>query len=239
MLTAVLVVAATFATSVLSAVAGFGGGVLLLSVFIAVFGTRDAVAILTVAQLASCVGRVWFNRAEVDGRLVRTFAVGAVPAAAAGAVLFSIVSAPVLTRVIGGLVLVMVAWRRWRPRGLRLDDTAFVLVGAASGFGSALTGAAGPMVAPFLLARGLVRGAYIGTEAAAALLMHLVKLVVFAAVAVLTPTGALTGLALAPASAAGAWAGKKITDRLPTAAFIVVVELALVAAGLLLLITGG
>ncbi|MEU7136033.1 sulfite exporter TauE/SafE family protein [Streptomyces sp. NPDC046261] len=239
MLTAVLVVAATFATSVLSAVAGFGGGVLLLSVFIAVFGVRDAVAILTVAQLASTVSRVWFNRREIDRRLVRVFSLGAVPAAVAGALLFSAVSLPVLTRVIGALVLAMVVWRRWRPRSLRLDDTAFAAVGAASGFGSALMGAAGPMVAPFFLARGLVRGAYIGTEAAAALVMHLVKLLVFGAVAVLTTSSALTGLALAPAAAAGAWAGKKITDRLPVPVFVAVVEVALVVAGLLLLITGG
>ena len=35
------------------------------------------------------------------------------------------------------------------------------------------------MVAPFFLARGLVRGAYIGTEAASAVVMHFTKLVVF------------------------------------------------------------
>jgi hypothetical protein len=82
------------------------------------------------------------------------------------------------------------------------------------GFGSALVGSFGPMVAPFFLARGLVRGAYIGTEAAA-VVMQLTKLIVFGAAAVLTVKTAAIGLALAPASAAGAWAGKKIVDRLP------------------------
>lgn len=84
------------------------------------------------------------------------------------------------------------------------------------------------MVAPFFLARGLVRGAYIGTEAAAAVVMHLTKLIVFGAAAILTASTAATGLALAPASAAGAWAGKKIVNRLPAHVFV-----------LLLLITGG
>ncbi|MGW2056259.1 hypothetical protein ACWCOZ_20490 [Streptomyces sp. NPDC001840] len=100
------------------------------------------------------------------------------------------------------------------------------------------------MVAPFFLARGLVRSAYIGTEAAAAVVMHLVKLAVFGAAAVLTASNALTGLALAPASAsasasaAGAWTGKKIVDRLPVPVFITLVEVGLIASGLLL-ITGG
>lgn len=72
-LTVLLVVAAALGTAALSAVAGFGGGVL-LPVFVAVFGPRDAVAVLTVAQLASNGDRVWFNRSDVDRRLVGVFA---------------------------------------------------------------------------------------------------------------------------------------------------------------------
>ncbi|MEH0420591.1 sulfite exporter TauE/SafE family protein [Streptomyces sp. B21-083] len=235
----IAVVAATFGTAALSAVAGFGGGVLLLPVFLAVLGTRDAVAVLTVAQLASNGSRVWFNRRDVDRRLVGIFAIGAVPAAAGGALLFATAPLPALTRLIGVFLLAMVVWRRWKPHAARLDDTAFAAVGAASGFGSALVGSVGPMVAPFFLARGLLRGAYIGTEAASAVVMHLTKLIVFGAAAVLTASSALIGLALTPASMAGAWAGKNIVDRLPTHVFVLVVETGLITSGLLLLVTGG
>ncbi|MFF4060718.1 sulfite exporter TauE/SafE family protein [Streptomyces sp. NPDC001668] len=238
-LQAMAIVVAAFGTAVLSAVAGFGGGVLLLPVFVAVLGTRDAVAVLTVAQLAGNGSRVWFNRREVHGRLVGIFAIGAVPAAAVGALLFATAPLPALTRLIGVFLLVMVVWRRWKPHAARLDDTAFAAVGAASGFGSALVGSVGPMVAPFFLARGLLRGAYIGTEAASAVVMHLTKLVVFGAAAVLTASSALIGLALAPAGTAGAWVGKKIVDRLPAHVFVLVVEIGLIASGLLLTITGG
>lgn len=48
-----LTVVATFATAALAAVAGFGGDVLLLPVFVAVLGTRDAFAVVTVAQPAA------------------------------------------------------------------------------------------------------------------------------------------------------------------------------------------
>jgi uncharacterized membrane protein YfcA len=233
-----LVVLATFATAALSAVAGFGGATLLLPVFVAVFGARDAVAILTVAQLASNASRVWFNRGEVDRRLVGVFGAGAVPAAIVGSLLFATAPLPALTRVIGAFLLLMVLWRRLRPAA-RLDDRAFAAVGAASGFGSALVGSVGPMAAPFFLARGLVRGGYIGTEAAAAVVTHLTKLVVFGAAAVLTLRLGLIGLALAPAATAGAWLGKRIVDRLPVATFVALVEVGLVAAGLLLLMGGG
>jgi uncharacterized membrane protein YfcA len=236
---AVLLVAASFATAVLSAVAGFGGGVLLLPVFVAVFGPRDAVAVLTVAQLASNGSRIWFNRQEVDRRLVKVFAVGAVPAAVAGALLLTSAPLPALTRVIGAFLLAMVVWRRVRPTATRINDRGFAAVGAASGFGSALVGSVGPMVAPFFLARGLARGAYIGTEAASAVVMHLTKLIVFGAAAVLTWRTGLIGVALAPAAAGGAWLGKQALDRLPVAVFVVLVEAGLITSGLLLLITGG
>lgn len=51
-----------------------------------------------------------------------------------------------------------------------------------------------PMVAPFFLARGLVRCAYIGTDAASAVVMQLVKPVVFGAAAILTWSSVATGL---------------------------------------------
>jgi len=161
-----------------------------------------------------------------------------VPAAFAGAVLFATAPVPALTRTIGVFLLIMVVWRRWRPAAARLDDRGFVAVGAASGFGSALVGSVGPMVAPFFLARGLVRGAYIGTEAASAVVMHVVKLIVFGAAAVLTWSSAATGLALVPATMVGAWAGKKVVDRLPVPVFVALIEVGLVASGVLLIVTG-
>ncbi|SNX55758.1 sulfite exporter TauE/SafE [Streptomyces sp. TLI_55] len=147
---AVVRAAATFVTAAPSAVAGFGGGVLLLPVFVTVLGTRGAVAVLTVAQLAGNCSRVWFNRRDVDRRLGGIFAAGAVPAAAAGALVFATAPLPALTRAVGVFLLVMVAWRRFKPDAARLDDIAFSAIGAASGFGSALVGSVGPMVWPGL-----------------------------------------------------------------------------------------
>ncbi|MEH0550810.1 TSUP family transporter [Streptomyces sp. B21-101] len=113
----IALVVAAFGTAALSAVAGFGGGVPLLTVFVAVLGTRDAVAVRTVAQLASNGRQVWFNRPEVDRRLVGVFAVGAVPAAVADTLLFATAPLPALTRLVGVFLLVIVAWQRWRPLG--------------------------------------------------------------------------------------------------------------------------
>lgn len=52
-----LVAVAGLVASVLSAVTGFGGAAILLPVLVAVFGVRDAVPILTVAQLLGNASR--------------------------------------------------------------------------------------------------------------------------------------------------------------------------------------
>jgi uncharacterized protein len=143
-----------------------------------------------------------------------------------------------LARIIGGFLLALVLWRRFHPTAVHLPDTVFVAMGAASGFGSGLLGSVGPLVAEFFLARGLTRDAYIGTDAAANFLVHVTKLVIYTSAAVLTHATGLIGLVLVPASFAGSWTGKQIVDRLPPSVFVIVVELALVAAGVALLIGG-
>jgi hypothetical protein len=143
-----------------------------------------------------------------------------------------------LARIMGGFLLALVLWRRLHPAAVHLSDPVFAAVGAASGLGSGLLGTVGPLVAEFFLARGLMRGAYIGTDAAANLIMHITKLIIYGAAAVLTHAAALIGLLLVPASLAGSWTGKQIADRIPARVFVIIVELALAISGIVLLIGG-
>jgi len=55
-----------FKASTLAAVAGFGGAAVLLPALVLVFGVRDAIPILTVAQLIGNLSRVWFNHFGFD-----------------------------------------------------------------------------------------------------------------------------------------------------------------------------
>jgi hypothetical protein len=93
-------------------------------------------------------------------------------------------------------------------------------------------------MAPFFLAYGLVKGAYIGTEALATVVMHATKLVAYRQAAVLSGAAVLVGLALGPLMVAGSWAGKRIVDRLPERVFVAIIEAVLILAGVLFLIRG-
>jgi uncharacterized protein len=220
----------------LSAVAGFGGGVLLLPVFTALFGLRAAVPMLTVTQLSSNGARVWLNRHQLRWPMIGWFALGTVPACVAGGILLTRVPPGTLQRILGAFLIVLVVWRRLRPTVARIATPAFAGVGLVSGLGSALLGSVGPLTAPFFLAAGLTRAAYIGIEAASALIMHLTKLATYGAGQLLTPMVRVYGIILTSAVILGSWVGRNIVHRISDHVFVLLVQIGLVAAGLLLII---
>ena len=202
-------------------------------------GVRDAIPILTVAQLIGNGSRVWFNRSELVLPVVGWFALGGVPAALVGGVLFASAPLSFLKRLLGIFLLGTVAYRHLgKQRSLRLPLRGFAVIGAVFSFLSALLGSVGPIMAPFFLVYGLVKGAYIGTEAFATVVMHVTKLVAYGGTAILTIQSVAAGLALGPIMVLGSFIGKKILDRVPERLFVLLIEGTLLVAGLGFLIFG-
>jgi uncharacterized membrane protein YfcA len=234
-----LLLAAGLLSAIIAAVAGFGGAAVLLPVLVALFGPRDAIPILAVAGLVSNGARVTLNRDQITWPIVGWFALGGVPAALIGGFLFAATPIEALTRLIGAFLLVSVAWRHLRPRpsGV-LGPRTFTLIGAVFAFASALVGSIGPVMAPFFLQAGLVKGAYIGTEAAASVVMQVTKLVAYGIAALLSALTLGVGVLLTPVMFVGAWIGKRIVDRMPERVFVTIVEVALVVTGVAFLVFG-
>jgi hypothetical protein len=234
-----LLAAVALAASTLAAVTGFGGAAVLLPSLVAMFGIREAIPILTVAQLVGNGARVWFNRRELDGRVVAWFALGGMPMALLGGYLFAQAPVGLLTRLLGAFLLLVVVWRHVRPRQSRsFPVQMFAAIGAGGSLLSALVGSVGPLMAPFYLAYGLVKGAYIGTEALSTVIMHVTKLVAYQQTAVLTTSGTIFGAALGPVMVLGSFIGKRIIDRLPERVFVAIIEIVLAGAGAVFLLRG-
>jgi uncharacterized membrane protein YfcA len=231
--------AAALVASTLAGVTGFGGAAVLLPVLIVVFGAREAVPILTVAQLIGNGSRVWFNYRALDWRVVAWFTVGGVPMALLGGYLFARAPLPALSRLLGAFLIFVVLWRHLRPKQPKpFPVAAFAGIGAGASFLSALLGSVGPIMAPFFLAYGLVKGAYIGTEALSTVVMHVTKLVAYRQTSVLTTSDVIIGLALGPIMILGSYLGKRIVERLPERIFVALIEAVLLIAGLTFLIRG-
>lgn len=221
-----------FVAATLAAVTGFGGAAVLLPMLVFVFGVREAIPILTVAQLIGNGSRVWFNRHELAWKVVGWFALGGVPMAIVGGMLFARAPLAALTRALGVFLILIVVWRHIpRSTMVRPPLQSFALIGAVSSFLSALLGSVGPLMAPFFLAYGLAKGAYIGTEALSTVVMHIAKLIAYRQSAILPLHALLAGLALGPIMVGGSFAGKRIVDRISERVFVAIIELTLLAAG--------
>jgi len=171
----------------LAAITGFGGAAVPLPVPVAVFGVRDAAPILTVVQVPENGSRAWFNRHELNWRVVVWFAMGGVPTALLGGNRFASVPLVELTRLLGAFLLLIVFWHHLRSRMYRSSPTpAFADIGARSSVLSVLLGSVGPIMALFSQSFGLVEGDYIGTEALSTVVMHVTMLIACRQASILT-----------------------------------------------------
>ena len=228
-----LVAVAALLGSTLAGVTGFGGAAILLPPLVLIFGVKEAIPILTVAQLIGNASRVYFHRKSLDWKVVGYFGLAAVPSAILGAYLFSIVNASLILRVLGAFLLTTALWRHSGARKIpKFPAAGFLGVGAVFSFLSAIVGSVGPFIVPFFLSYGLVKSAFIGTEALCTVLMHIAKIAIYGRTALLSFQSASFGLALGPLMILGSWTGKKIVDRIPERVFVILVETTLVLAGL-------
>ena len=224
-----------FTASVISGIAGFGGAAMLLPVMIWAVGERASIPVLTVAVLMGNASRAWFYRASVDRRVALWFCLGAVPMAALGSVVFVRMPAGQIRRAIGLFLIISVLYRRLRKPAALPSPRWFAPVGAVSGFLSAIVGAVGPLAAPFFLHYGLLKEAYVGTEALGAAATHLTKSLAYGRLSVLGPHELALGVYYGLVMTAGSWVAKHLLEKLPRDRFLLLVEVMLVVVGLSML----
>jgi uncharacterized protein len=228
-----LLIAAAFAASTVAAIAGTGGGIILLPVLVSIFGVREAIPMYAVANLIGNLSRVGFNWPLIEFRVFAWFCVGAIPLAVLGSWLFTRIPDPGLLKLLGAFLLLSVLARRVFPvLRQRFRAFWFAPIGGVFSLISAIVGSAGPFLAPFYLSFGLVKGAFIGTEALGTAVMHITKLSGYQALGVMSQSIWLNGLVLGPVMILGSYTGMRILERIPARIFMVLVELVIAGFGL-------
>ena len=223
----------------IASVAGFGGGLILMPVLVWMLGPREAIPIITLVQVVGAVSRVGLNWKEISWPVLKWSALSSIPISALASYLFVVTPAPIFTRLLGLLLLVLVAqrqtqWGRGRSRQLR----SLVLVGSANGLASGYLGTPGPLAAPFHLAYGLTGAAFVGTTAAGVLLTQLPKIPVFASNALLGTQVLYIAAAMGVMAFAGSVVGKRISGKVSDRWFLIGVETLLVLSGIALIVQG-
>ena len=179
----------------LSGIVGFGASIMLMPVLMLAFGPQEAVPIMAIAALLANFSRVVVWWREVDWRANAYYCSTAIPMAALGARTLLVLDPRIVEGILGGLFLLMIPARRWLiARGMRIEAWHLSIVGAGIGFLSGMVASTGPINTPFFLAYGLVKGAYLATEALGSMAIGITKAIVFQRFDALPPETVARGL---------------------------------------------
>src|SRR5579859_5666810 len=233
-LVAVLVLGVLAGT--LGGVIGFGSSIMLMPPLVILFGPREAVPIMAVAALLANASRalVWWR--EVDWRAVAAYSAAGVPAAALGASTLLTIPERWIEITMGLFFLGVIPARRGLARhNLRINLWQLALAGALVGYITGIVVSTGPINAPFFLAFGLVKGAYLATEALGSLAVHVSKTIVFRTFGALPVDIIAKGLVIGSSLMVGSFVAKRLVLRLEAAQFSMLIEGLLLVSGLTML----
>ena len=229
-----------FVSGAVSGIVGAGSSIMLLPVLVYQYGPKQAVPIMAIAALTSNVAKVMAWWREIDWRACAAFSITGVPAAALGARTMLALPAAAIEIALGGFFLAMIPLRRWlHARAFRIGLGGLAAAGAGIGFVTGIVLSTGPLSVPAFTAFGLVRGAFLSTEAASSLALMISKVATFRELGALPLPAVMQGLVIGAAVMAGSFAGKAVVQRMSMHAFRYVLDALLLVSGLSLLWAAG
>jgi uncharacterized protein len=230
------VLAVGLVAGTLGGIVGFGSSIMLLPVLVIVFGPLAAVPIMAIAAIMANGSRIvaWWR--DVDWRSAGAYAVTGVPAAALGARTLLVLPPRLVDGALGAFFLAMIPLRRWfAAHDFRVRRMHLALAGAVVGFLSGIVASTGPITAPLFLAHGLVKGAFLATEAAGSLAVSLAKIATFGTLGALPADLIVKGLVIGSSLMVGSFVAKRFVLRLTPDRFRLLMDGLMAIAGLVLL----
>jgi uncharacterized membrane protein YfcA len=212
-----------------------------VAIFASLMPARESTAAILLLLITGDVVAVWHYRRHADWALLRRLVPAVLPGLVLGAAFLAVVDDTVLRRSIGGLLLLLSLLQLWlsrRSEPLRAAHGRWVAAstGLAAGFTTMTANAAGAVMTLYLVARGVDKHRFLGTNATFFLGINLCKLPFSAGLGLFGP-GTLTRTALlAPLVLIGAWAGLHTARRLSQHHFDRAVLAATVVSSLALLV---
>jgi uncharacterized protein len=215
-----LVLAIGIVAGLVSGIVGTGATVILLPVLTLSFGPKSAIPIMAIVALMSNFAKITAWWKEIDWRAAAAYAVGGIPGAALGARTMLLLPPRIVDLSLGVFFLVMIPGRRWlAARSYKIGPVFLAAAGFAIGFLTGIVVSTGPISVPIFTSYGLVKGAFIATEAAASIALYISKAITFRAFGALPTDIILQGLITGSSVMAGTYVSKLLLERISVVHF--------------------
>lgn len=232
---------AAFLAFALSAFCGGGAGLLLIPILGYCLPVSQVPAALTLGTAVSSLSRIWLFFSAIRWDLARVFLPPALLGVVLGAKMLSYLQPMYLELCMGLFLVGNLPWLFRKPAQSHAAAAPPVpcwrvrLVGFAAGFISGLTGAVGVLFNRFYFRYGLSSHEIVATRAANEVLLHLIKLYLYAAMGLFQLKTLETGLLVALAAVAASTAMKYVLPRVSKGLFMRAGYAAMVVTGVVML----
>ena len=220
----------------ISGIIGTGSSIMLVPVLVWQFGPREAVPIMAVAAIIGNFSRILAWWREVDWRATAAYSLPAVPMAALGARTLLALPPRAVDLAIALFLLAMIPGRRWlAAHNVKLNLWHMAVIGAVLGFITGIVVTTGPVTVPIFLMYGLVKGAFLGTEAASSLSMYIAKVIAFRTLGAMPWDTFVKGLITGGSLMAGTFLSKRFVMKLDADSFRYMLDALMLFSGLAML----
>ena len=232
----VFVLAVGLIAGMVSGIIGTGSSIMLVPVLVWQFGPKEAVPIMAVAAVMANLARILAWWREVDWRATAAYAVTGVPAAALGAKTLLVLPARAVDVAIGLFLLAMIPGRRFlAAHNVKLSLWHLAIIGAAVGYVTGIVVTTGPVTVPIFLMYGLVKGAFLSTEAAGSLAIYVAKVLAFRSFGAMPLDTFVKGLITGSSLMAGTFVARRFVLRLDANSFRYMLDALMLVSGLAIL----
>lgn len=209
MITLVILITCALLTSIISAIAGMGGGILLLSAMTFFIPLNIIVPVHGFIQLVSNSSRLFYLREHINKPYLLYFTLGTpLGYFTAYKLLSSLSFSSEYYLVLAAFILYTVFKPKKMPQ-IKLKSFGWAVLGFSSVIQGAFIGATGPLIAPFFLRDDLAKEEIIATKAAQQFIIHLLKIPLFLSISFSYQEHSTLIISLSVAAVVGSYLGSK------------------------------
>ena len=235
-----LLSAAAFCTSALTAVVGAGGGTALIAIMLQVMSPVVAIPVHGVVQLASNTTRVWLMWQHMAWPIIFRFAALMPLGVWLGLELFQGLPTETIQLLIGCFILISLAARqigKWRESDVPL--WAFFPIGFVTGALNMVVGVIAPILGVLIIRKDLSKETMVGTLGFFGLLGNLLKIAGFSIIGFSFIEFGPTILFVVPAAVIGTRVGRAVLARIDERYFMLGFRIVLIGLALKLIAVDG
>ncbi len=221
-------------TSLIAAVVGFGGGMMLIAVMPYFFVPSLVIPVHAVTQMASSVSRLLFAFGDVRWSFFVPFFLGSL----VGLALFGLLLFNMPTRYLPlgiGIYILLKLWCRRFSRLLERYENLYLIGFFQTGLGT-VVGSTGPLALSYLGGRLSDKNQIIATGALFVAFSHLAKIPLFAVAGISLWACRSTVLVMVLGSVIGSWLGTCIRWRIDNERLLLLIKCLLTALALSMII---